>query len=194
MSNQPSISSGEPPTVTIGAYQTELDSARVFDEAIEKSGLFKIWKEVIGENIQPIPGMSNKECYRIDRILVATDKLQKSGWTKGLIGVELKRTGIKVGPPLSQMLDYLRCAWGGPDGVKVLLGYCFLWPLDKCGGCVASIMAQNHIGGACLSYPAESEWHRLQFSIGEQFVIVHYLNTDRTEVKNLCIGNKMGSR
>jgi hypothetical protein len=185
--------------LTCGDYQDEISSGKHFDECIEKSGLFKVWgigrsKGITGEMIHPLPGMTNKDRYFIDRILVPTEKLREAGWIKGLIGIELKKSHVKVGPPLSQMLDYLRCAWNGPGNIKVLIDYCFLWPLEKCDGTTASIMAQNHIGGVCLRYPSEKEYHRLQFSIGEQFIIFYYFNKELVEVQNLKTGNKTGSR
>jgi hypothetical protein len=145
--------------------------------------------------IQRLPGVKYNDHYYIDRILEPAAKLRDSGWNKGLIGVELKKSGIKVGPPLSQMLDYLRCCWYDPENfIAVMITYCFLWPLEKCGGPTASMMAQNHIGGCCLQYPTENEWHRLVFHIGEQYVIEYKPNIDKVVVKNLVIGEKTGSR
>ena len=192
--------SGQNPTVTIGDYQDEESSRKDFDLFVSKTELFEIIGKgttmgIKGIMIQPLPDMDNKHHYLIDRILYPTQKLIDLGWVKGLIGVEIKKSGHKVGPSLSQMLDYLRCAWIIPQkNIKVLIDYCFLWPLDKCGGCTASIMAQNRIGGVCIKYSPHSEYFRLQFSIGEQFIIEHYLNQNRTEIKNLQTGSKTGSR
>jgi len=188
------LNSGQEPNLTCGNYAGEQDSARAFDVPVERSGLFEIWREVTGENLHPLPKMNNKRNYRIDRILAPTEKLKIAGWDKGYIGVEIKRSGIKAGPPISQMFDYLHCAWKSPRNEWILIDYCFLWPLEKCGNVAASIMAQNRVGGVCLRYPPDSEYHRLQFFLGEQAVLVHYLNTDHTEVKNLMIGNRTGSR
>jgi hypothetical protein len=194
------LNSGLNPTVTIGNYGDEISSGKDFDYYCEKTGLFKIYGKdsvagIHGEMIHPLPGMDNKSYYLIDRILSPTDKLVSAGWNLGLIGVELKKTGIKVGPPLSQMLDYLRCAWIIPKtNIKALIDYCFLWPLDKCGGCTASIMAQNRIGGCCVKNNPDAEWFRMQFSIGEVFVIKHYFNSDTTEISNMKTGSRTGSR
>ena len=192
--------SGKEPTFTCGKYPDELISGKHFDEAVEKTGLFKIWgkgtsKGIAGEMIHPLPNMIFRPKYYIDRILEPTSKLRDAGWTKGLIGVELKKSGIKVGQPLSQMLDYLRCVWFSPDNhMSVLIDYCFLWPLEKCGGVTASIMAQNRVGGVCLKYPPDNEWHNLQFNLGEQFVLQYFYNKQLTEVKNLNIGARTGAR
>jgi hypothetical protein len=199
MNESKSWNSGESPSLTCGDYQDEIASGKQFDECIQKSGLFKIWgkgssKGITGEMIQRLPSVKYNDHYYIDRILEPTPKMQDAGWDKGLIGVELKKSHVKVGPPLSQMLDYLRCVWNGPGNIKVLIDYCFLWPLEKCGGATASIMAQNHIGGVCLQYPPEKEYHRLVFHIGEQYVIQYKPGSDKVEVRNLNIGNRTGSR
>jgi hypothetical protein len=188
------LNSGQDPNLTCGNYASEQDSAKAFDEAVERSGLFKIWREVTGENIHPLPGIKSKDGYRIDRILIPTDKLKAVGWKRGFIGIELKKSGVKAGPAISQMFDYLHCAWSSPENYRVLIDYCFLWPLERCGNAAASIMAQNRVGGCCLRYPPENEFHRLQFFLGEQSLIVHYLNQGKTEVKNLIIGSGTGSR
>ena len=179
---------------TSGNYADEKEACSAFDGATERSGLFKIWKEVNGEMIQAPPGNNIKTAYRIDRVLVPTQKLRDSGWSKGLIGVEIKRSNIKAGPPLSQMLDYLRCVWNSPGNIKVMLDYVFLFPLEKTAGTIASIMAQNRAGSCSLRYPEQSEWRRLEFFLGEQKLITHYQNADRVEIGNLVVGNRTGSR
>ena len=179
--------------ITSGNYQTEKDACDAFDSAIEQSEAFRMWKEVAGEMIHPLPN-NETQSYRIDRILVPMDKLLKAGWTKGLIGVEIKKSGIKAGPPLSQSLDYLRCAWTAPKGIRVLLSYIFLFPLAKCHGTVASFMAQNHFGSCQLNYDPLSTYHRLEFFIGEQALIECSINTGDVLVKNTKIGDRTGSR
>lgn len=179
---------------TSGNYADESEACLAFDEAVNRSGLFKVWKEVRGEMNQPQPGNNIKSAYRIDRVLVPTQKLYDSGWTKGLIGVEIKRSNIKAGPPLSQMLDYLRCVWIAPGNIKVMLDYIFLFPLEKTAGTIASLMAQNCVGSCSLRYPEVSEWRRFEFFLGEQKLITHYLNKNRVEIGNLVVGNRTGSR
>jgi len=179
---------------TAGEYWTEEDACKAFDAAVSRSGAFKFWREVTGECMQPLPGNIIKNKYRIDRVLLPTDKLREAGWTKGLIGVEIKRSKVKAGPPLSQMLDYQRCAWSSPKNIKVHLDYVFLFPLEKTMGTIASLMAQNRVGTCFLDNHEQSEWHRLAFFLGEQKVVVCYLNKGVIEVGNLNVGSKTGSR
>jgi hypothetical protein len=184
----------QPAHVTVGDYQTEQEACSAFDEAALRSGAFKLWKEVPGEMIHPLPGNGEKQRYRIDRVLVPTEKLVDAGWTKGLIGVEIKKSDVKAGPPLSQSLDYLRCAWTGPLWIRFMIGYVFLFPMEKTQGTIASLMAQNHFGTCRLNYDPSKEWHRLEFFLGEQPLIECFLNTGVIKVKNTNVGNKTGSR
>jgi len=179
---------------TAPGYPTEDDACAAFDAAAERSGLFHITKEAPGDMIQPPPWKRPDGALVIDRLLIPRQKLIDAGWKGGAIGVEIKASGLKVGPPLSQILDYLKCSWVGPQGVRVNLGYCFLFPMQKAGHSTGSIMAQNHIGSAILRYAPENEWYRLEFFLGEQSRLIHYLNQDRTEVKHQHFGNRVGSR
>jgi hypothetical protein len=180
-------------SLTLGNYATEQESAAAFDDAIERSGLFRVYREVPGETLHPLPGM-DKNGFRIDRILFPTEKIRGAGWSKGLAGVELKRSGEKLGHPISQSLDYLRAAWFLPSGIKVLVDYVFIFPLDTIAGPLGSVMAQNRIGGVCLCGPPESDWYQLKFSLSEQIIIRHFLNRNETKVKFLNIGERTGSR
>lgn len=180
--------------LTCGSYQYEAEACAIFDQTVEESGLFGVHKEVGGVFVQPPHFKNYRGKLRLDRLLIPKRKLMDSGWTGGAIGVEIKRSGTKIGPPLSQMLDYMRVALVPPFGVKLLLDYCFLFPADKTHNEVASIMAQNRIGTACIKYPPHNEHHRLQFFCGEQSRLIYYIKQDRLEIGNLSFGKKAGSR
>ena len=180
--------------LTCGSYGYEKDAEAAFDAVAEQSGLFTIYKEVPGVFIQPPAFKNHKGKLRLDRVLIPKPKLRDAGWTQGVIGVEIKRSGQKIGPFISQMLDYMRCVWISPIGVKVILDYCFLFPAEKTHNEIASILAQNRIGTACLRYALGNEYYRLQFFCGEQSRLYYYINEDKIEVKNLSFGKKAGSR
>ncbi len=73
-------------------------------------------------------------------------KLKEAGWSYGVIGIEAKRSDIKIGPAISQCLDYGRSLFELAGGVRVWLDWVFLWPLDKQHEALASVMAQNRVG------------------------------------------------
>jgi hypothetical protein len=196
MSESNQFRHGQSPPKTCGEYSTEKEACAAFDKVMEDSGLFKVLTEVQGTYIQ-VPHFKKYDGKpRIDRLLMPNKKLIEAGWKYGAIGVEIKKSGVKVGPPLSQLLDYMSAVWTGPHGIKVILDYCFLFAMEKTGHALGSIMAQNHIGAACLRYPPHSEYYRLQFFIGEQAILEYYPNSDRIEIKhnNLGFGRKTGSR
>lgn len=129
---------------TTGDYATEAESVAAFDELINRLGYFKVLREVTGQYLQ----LNLDQEYarpRIDRILVPSSELRQLGWEHGVIGVECKRSGEKIGKPISQMLDYRRAVFP-VVGCHVVLRYALLWPWSGCGGPIESIMAQQRLG------------------------------------------------
>ena len=55
----------------------------------------------------------------MDRVLVPMRKLKEAGWSYGVIGIEAKRSDIKIGPAISQCLDYGRSLFELAGGVRV---------------------------------------------------------------------------
>jgi hypothetical protein len=179
---------------TNGSYERETASCEGFDDAVLRTGLFRVHREVHGSYLFILPEKNTAGACRIDRILVPTEKLTKAGWDQGLVGVELKRSEKKLGPLVSQMLDYKRACWSLPGGAQAVLSWVFLFPCARTHNELASLMAQNRVGTCSLDYPESSEWHQLSFFCGEQSVLVCYLNQDRVEVKNTDLGRRVGSR
>jgi hypothetical protein len=114
-----------------------------FDEFWKDNPYFTIKKQVIGYPIQPRPGVEIKK-GRIDRLFIPRSEVIKLGWKFGAFGVELKY--LVKGRAICQAEDYSRMVWQLPY-MKVVLDYVFCFPLGKLGGPLASIMAQNKIGG-----------------------------------------------
>jgi hypothetical protein len=179
---------------TEGDYQTEEMACIAFDDAVTKTGLFNISKEVWGRFNNPLPFKDNKDHPRIDRILTPTTKLLDAGWNQGAVGVEIKKSGVKLGRPLSQCMDYLHIAWEMPRSkIVVNLNYVFLFPLGKFGNSLASLCEQNHLGGCLLQYGQDSPYHRLAFFTGEHVVLEYRLNTGELKIGK-TIGKRTGSR
>jgi hypothetical protein len=179
---------------TTGDWLTEQASAEAFEAAITPSGLFRVYREVAGILIQPRPSQVDKT-MRIDRLLVPTAKLSAIGWAYGAIGVEIKRSGVKIGPPLAQAMDYTRGVWP-IRGILVQLGAVFLWPCGKQHGPVASLMAHNRVGTV-----STSPWVSAYFQFGEETILridksgqVTSRYTGLPHVGNGLSGRKVGSR
>lgn len=171
---------------TPGPWATEIESEAALDKAIEITGMFSIYKQVRGHYMSPRPDTEHKT-PRIDRILLPSPRLTQLGWDHGIIGIECKRSGEKIGRPISQMLDYSRAMWSIGDGAYVVCKWVLLWPLNPLGGPVASIMAQNRLGGVLVD--------------GYNGLCFHSANTrlarfknGTAEIKVVPHGNKVGSR
>lgn len=169
-------------------YETESASAAALDSALALVDLFNVYPEVPGTLIQPRPGQVDKS-VRIDRILVPNQRLLDLGWRHGIIGIEVKRSGIKIGPPVAQAMDYTRASWTLPGSrFQVILSWVFLWPEDKQHGPLASILAQNRVGTA-----SGNQWTALQLNSGEHNLL--RVSTDGTvRIGTGANGTKVGSR
>lgn len=135
--------------LTAGTWGTEVESAAALDSLLDQCGLWSVHREVPGTLIQPRPSQDAKG-MRIDRILLPTPRLLALGWTHGAIGIEVKRSGIKIGPPIAQAMDYGRTVWRLDQlgGLRLWLDWVFIWPLPPRDGPLASVLAQNRIGSA----------------------------------------------
>lgn len=131
--------------VTSGTYDDEPESCRALDAALGALDLFIIYTEVRGYYIAPRLGQDRCD-PRIDRILVPKPKLLEAGWKYGPIGIECKRSGLKLGPVVAQLLDYTRAVWEIKKGYWIMPEWLLLWRLDEIHGPVESILAQNRIG------------------------------------------------
>ena len=68
------------------------------------------------------------------------------------IGIEVKRSGEKVGKPLSQMIDYRRAGYKTRAGRFIVLDYVCLYPWEGAlGGPLLSIETQQHLGHAYVN-------------------------------------------
>lgn len=172
---------------TSGDWLTEYDSAAAFDVAAD-TDLWTIHREVRGVLAQPRPHQVDKT-LRIDRVLVPTARLIQAGWTHGIIGCEIKRSNVKIGPAIAQAMDYSRGVWTlDPSGFRVWLDWVFIWPMGKQYGTTASVLAQNRIGSA-----TSDKWVRLHLKSGENTVL--RLGYDGTiSIGAATNGAKVGSR
>ena len=137
--------------VTSGEYATEFEACQDFDFLISYTSWI-VHKEVIGEIRQPRCGADSKESLRIDRILEPSRELINKGWNHGFVGIEIKRSNVKLGPVINQVIDYSRCSWKLSGGRRVECEYNFIWKVSGIGGNLASIMTGNKIGMATSKF------------------------------------------
>lgn len=126
-----------------GGFATEDAALAAFDEIIEASGYFRLYREVEGYYMASRPGRTHATA-RIDRLLVPNQRARAAGWTL-TFGVEAKRSGAPIGPAVSQAIDYTWCVFRA-SSTFLYPEWIFLWPLGRQTGAIESVMAQNRIG------------------------------------------------
>lgn len=170
---------------SFGSWQTEPESAAEFDQRVDACGLFeRVFKEVRGYYLSYRPNREDKDA-RIDRVLLPGKQLRDAGWSR-VIGVEIKRSGEKLGRPLAQAIDYTWCAWN-VGHYWMLCENVFLWPFEKQHRAVESVMVHNSVG-VIYEQPSAS----LVFQLERQVIRA---NRDGTfQVAAPAAGRKVGSR
>jgi hypothetical protein len=168
-------------------FPDEPSACARFDELAERSGCFKIYREISGCYVQPRMATEDRE-PKIDRILIPTQRLIEAGWPHGPIGVECKASGKDLGPILAQAQDYSRAVFYLPHGFKVMLDWIFIWPCEMVLGDLASVMAQSRIGNVTTT-----NWLDLKFQCaGSNAIVCH--RDGSVEAKGLKCGRKRGTR
>lgn len=173
---------------TTGTFATEAAAAAALDARLEWMDLWTMHREVNGVLLHP--GMRQEQRgVRIDRILIPRQRLIDAGWSLGAIGIEIKRSGVRVGPPLAPAIDYVRSAWTiRPDGLAIVLGACFVWPMDKQSGPLCSLMSNTRVGSASFS-----NYESLVLTLGEEHVL-RVATSGEFRVRDAGTGRQVGSR
>jgi len=175
--------------VTIGNFKTELDAYKEFDEVIESTDVFRLYKQVEGRVIFHHHWKEDKRNLIIDRVLIPTQKTQDAGWTLGIIGVEIKKSGVKIGPPLAQSEDYLDAVWFITKAkLAIHLSHVFIFPCGELHNNMASVCAQSHLGQFNLTR------YKIHIKTGESTLFYYNIITDEISCKDNVNGKRIGSR
>jgi hypothetical protein len=170
---------------SFGDWTDEVASAAEFDRRVDACGLFeRVFREVEGFYMAHRPNRQGKDA-RIDRVLLPGRKLRDAGWSR-VIGVELKRSGEKIGRPLAQAIDYTYCAWNVAH-YWMMAENVFLWPFPKQHRALESVMLQNAVG---VVY--ESKHCPLVFQLEKRVIQIGRDGT--VQVQAPTSGVKVGSR
>jgi hypothetical protein len=174
--------------VTSGSWATETEAARDLDERLNTIGCFRVFKEVRGYYVQPRVGCDDEQ-PRIDRILIPEKSLVEKGWMLGAVGIECKVSGKKLGPVVSQCMDYSRAVFTLPTNqIRICVSWVFIWSTLSIKGNLASLMAQNCVGEA---RGGSYELFRLGTAGGH---ILEVMTDGYISVRNPACGRKVGSR
>lgn len=159
---------------TSGNYATEKEASDDFIRHVNDDH-WEVLHEVRGEVIHPKIGC-DKTSVSADFILWPKLSLINNGWDAGPICVEIKKSGVKLGPVINQALDYMRCLFtsrigneptvqyagqrglrfAGDDKVVEFIPphvdfkprFCVIFPVPSVLGEAQSVMANNRIGWA----------------------------------------------
>jgi hypothetical protein len=102
--------SGSPSQYTTGGWADEGLAVADLDRRLDACGLFQVCREVRGQYVQPRYRAEEKQ-PRIDRLLIPKMRLIQAGWEYGVVGIECKCSGKKLGPIVAQCLDYGRAVF-----------------------------------------------------------------------------------
>lgn len=132
--------------LTTGKYETEEEATRDFISHVNHEH-WHVEQEVTGEVVFPKPGC-NAKSVRVDYALFPRPALIANGWSAGPIIVEVKKSNVKVGPVVSQAMDYMRCVFSGPYSQRFQPLFCVIFPLQRMFEHMQSIMSDQRIGHA----------------------------------------------
>lgn len=173
---------------TNGDWESEDIAHDTLEEMLRKSSLFNVYRECWGV---PLYSKHFQDHSRVRADLIVTPRIPliDQGWSAGAIVFEVKRSGEKIGPPLSQMIDYMNSAFTIPNGggIVTVPTFAFLFSCDKQHGPLASVMAQQHIGTASLAY------NKLSCFCGEKLAFRLDIEGN-IEIGDTRFGLKIGSR
>ena len=129
---------------TTGNYETEEDARNDFVSHVNEEH-WRVEEQVTGEVVLPKLG-ADKRRVCADVVLFPQKRLIEAGWLVGPVCVELKRSGVKLGPVISQAMDYMRCVFNGRYGLKFMPQFGVVFPLARVGETAQAIMSHNRIG------------------------------------------------
>lgn len=176
---------------TLGNWKTELEAEAALDAILaEHSNLWHVQRQVEGQLIQPSESQESKNYLCIDRIVIPKADLLNLGWSHGLIGIECKRSGVKIGEAIAQSADYSRSVFClERNFFRVWLHMVFIWPMAAQHNALASVLYQQRIGSAFFG-----ERIKLRLKLGEAFVLTIRQN-GTIEIGAYCSNHrKAGSR
>lgn len=173
------------PDKTIGDWQSEEDAAEAFDHVIDQLDMFMVYKEVVGR-VQFFRPFETPAAVRIDRILVPNSRLRAAGWTFGPVGIEIKRSGIKIGRPLGQLIDYARSTFK-LGNTWIVPEWFFMFPLPATHGPLDSVLASQRCGGV------STHGNEVTFCSSQTIAVLAPGKAD-IRTHNARNGKKVGSR
>jgi hypothetical protein len=175
--------------LTCGEYETEPHSVSAL-LAIINQDHWHVMREVEGWMLHPRLDTAGSGRPRIDLLLQPKKPLLEAGWRWGIVGIECKKSGTKVGRVISQAMDYTRCVWDTPNGFAVMSRFVFIWPCEPPKSDIDSVMVQHRIG---VAHP---RYHETRLCLWFNHTVAYAETPDGKPcvASDLRGGSKQGSR
>lgn len=174
--------------LTTGDFDTEATSVAALLSVLGNRW-FTPYREVPGHYLFARPHTENSQ-PRADLILRPTRELVTAGWTYGCLGVECKRSGVKLGPLVAQVLDYQAAAFYPDGGTGIVPTLWAMWPAGQIAGPMESVLAQRRILTADVSGRRGGPW--VVFRCGGRNALL--ISAEGVVVGSVVSGAKRGSR
>ena len=176
--------------VTLGNFKVEKETEVIFDRMLDLhcSNFFVMKKKVRGRYLIDIHSWQDGS-PEIDRVLLPTQLAIESGILPEPIGVELKKSGEKIGHAIAQCIDYRHAEFViDTDSAPQRLDAVFLFEAPFIYNDIASVATQFRVG-VCRRY------YGLQFAFSAQVAFAFQNNVmTRFCKKTDDYGRKRGHR
>jgi hypothetical protein len=170
---------------TCGQFDTEKQAEDWLCGFLESTKSFKLYRQLDGFPVfrHHMQQMQNIRCDIL--ALPINDQI-----TTGAIVIEVKRSGEKIGPGLSQLQDYLRSVFPVKNAICVAPTIGFLFPCPKQHRAAASWMQHQHLGTV---FQADISGNLMFFTGEERLIEFNNDGSLRFSRASKC-GRGMGSR
>ncbi len=170
---------------TCGNFKEEKDAEDCLFTFLQSTKLFSLYRQLDGVPIfrHHLQQIQDVRCDIL--ALPISDTI-----FTGAIVIEAKKTGEKIGPGISQLLDYLHSVFTVRNGIGVIPTLGLLFPCHKQNSATASWMQHQHIGTIETN---DYKRHLLVYS-GEERLLEFGEDGSLLFSKKSKSGRKMGSR
>lgn len=127
--------------ITQSGFATEKEAEDWLSDFINRTGCFRVYRQMQGVLLSRHHRQTELPGVRCDLLLLPAGKIRT-----GAIVIEVKKSGVAIGPSLSQLTDYLRSSFEVVNGIHVIPTYGFAFPVRKQHRATASYMSHQNLG------------------------------------------------
>lgn len=171
---------------TCEGFEKEKDAQTWLESYLQSTNCFNVYSQAKGTMIFRHHVQADFPSVRCDVLLIP-----KSRISLGCIVIEIKKSGVKIGPGISQLNDYMRSVFCvGNHAVQVMPSIGFLFPCHKQHSATASWMQQQNLGSIHIN-----EYNgNVHFFSGEEELLRFSPSGELVKTREKKSGKKTGSR